>query len=545
MSKKIGLLALLICYSINAMQQQLDAKQLLDLQKRFNTAVTAEKLDEAQTLLNQIRAGGRGALAVALQGQIEAKKLHIKQRADSVAANQRLKEEAERKKQAAAQEARQREEQARQDKARRDQEEARLKADSANASANAETNKKLLAEIHTKNTQIDTLNNQINELKQQQLNAQLNVLEIQGKCENQLAQAHKQAEEAAAAVRNNYEQLLADAQKAGQSSTALESQLQQMRSQVSQLETQLAQANKDKEALKAGTVTQKANEELRTRLADTEKALQAQTKKALDCEKQTTELTRQIQTSGSNKARIDELSKKREELESRLKNLIESTNKEKQAAQKTEEALRKQIDEMKKNQGTPAEQAQKSQIIQKKQDELYAANQQLEKQVRQLTTQLEVSQKEAKDLASALKTNKDLMGEKELELLDCEALKSEAAKAQKELAEAQKEIRAIAKDLKEQKESYAALSFDRSKKDYEKEKKELQAKYAADLEAIRKENKEETLKVFKDAQEKVAKFKENQNASIQSAISFANNLMRQKEIKPIDLRDLIDILKQR
>lgn len=507
MSKKIGLLALFICCSINGMQPQLDAKQLLDLQKRFNTAVAAEKLDEAQALLNQIRAGGKGALAVALQGQIEAKKLHIKQRAESVAANQRLKEEAERKKQAAAQEARQREEQARQDKARRDQEEARLKADSANAAANAETNKKLLADLRTKNIQIDTLNNQINELKQQQLNAQLNVLEIQGKCENQLAQASKQAEDAAAVVRTNYEQALADAQKASQSSTALEGQLQQLKSQVSQLEAQLAQANKDKDALKAGTVSQKANEELRTRLADAEKALQAQTKRAEESER-----------------------------------LCKDSN---SKLKSTEEALRKQIEEMKKNQGTAAEQAQKSQIIQKKQDELYATNQQLEKQVRQLTTQLETSQKEAKDLASALKTNKDLMNEKELELLDCEALKSETAKAQKELAEAQKEIRLIAKELKEQKESYAALSFDRSKKDYEKEKKDLQAKYAAEIEALRKANKEETLKIFKDAQEKVAKYKEGREAANQSAISFANSLMRQKEIKPSDIRDLIDILQQR
>lgn len=502
----MGLLTLAISCSIHAMQPQLDAKQLLDLQKRFNAAITAEKLNEAQTILEQIRAGGKGALATALQGQIEAKKLHMKQRADSVAANQRLKEETERKKQAAVQEARKREEQARQDKARRDQEEARLKADSERAS-NAETNKKLLAEIHAKNIQIDTLNNQINELKQQQLNAQLNVLEIQAKCENQLAQARKQAEDAAAAIRNNYEQILADAQKTSQSSTALEGQIQQLKSQVAQLEAKLAQANKEKETLKASLPSQKANEELRTRLAEAEKACQAQTKRAEESER-----------------------------------LCKDSN---SKLKSTEEALRKQIEEMKKNQGTAAEQAQRSQIIQKKQDELYAANQQLEKQVRQLTTQLETSQKEAKDLASALKANKDLMSEKDLELLDCEALKTEAVKAQKELAEAQKEIRAIAKELKEQKESYAALSFDRSKKDYEKEKKDLQAKYAADIEAIRKENKEETLKIFKDAQEKIAKFKESRDAANQSAISFANTLLRQKEIKPKDIQDLLDILKQR
>lgn len=539
------------------MQQQLNAKQLLDLQKQFNAAVSAEKLDQAQAILGQIRAGGQAALAQALQGQIESKRIHMKQRSDTIAANQRLKEEAERKKQAAQQEARQREEQARQDKARRDQEEARLKADSERA-ASAETNKKLLAEIHSKNAQIDTLNNQINDLKQQQLNAQLNVLEIQGKCENQLAQANKRAEEAAAATRSNFEQILADAQKAGQASTALEGQLQQLRTQVSQLETQLAQANKDKETLKAGIPSQKANEELRLRLADAEKALQAQTKKAQDCEKQTTELSRQIQTSGSNKARIDELSKKREELEQRLKNLIESTNKEKQstqkqleAAQKTEEALRKQIEEMKKNQGTAAEQAQRSQIIQKKMDDLLAANQNYEKQVRELNSQLESLKKEAADL----KTEDNQKADRILILeTDVAAEKQLKEKAQKELQEIQKEIRSITKNLKEQKEAYAAVQMTGS--DYSKKLKAAEEKCLADLAAAKNEYnkamKEETQKIYKNAQDQIAKFKENQDAAMrnvtaskQSAISFVNNLMRQKEIKTGDLKDLLDILQQR
>lgn len=566
MLQKIGLL-LLIITSIPALA--MSPVQFSQLQQQFKNALSQENLVQAQQIIGQLQSGGRGAYASAWQLELNAKKEAIEARKRAAADSVRAKADAERlaqQKKVADDEARKRDAQAREEKARRDQVEAQLKAEQAKG---ADNRAQLLNEVHTKNAQIDQLNTQISKLQQdiaaQKLNADTAALEAQGKCERDIAASAKKCEESTSALRSRYEQLLAEAQKAGQSSAAQDSQLQQLKAQVTQLQNELGQVNKQNENLKAGMPSQKANEELRLRLTDAEKALQAQTKKAQDCEQQKNELSAQLQTSGSNKARIDELSKKREELELRLKNLIESTNKEKQAyqttqkqleaAQKTEEALRKQIDEMKKNQGSFADQAQKSQIIQKKMDDLLTANQNYEKQVREQTIQLEKARKEIQDL-----TNEDNQKADRILILetDAEAEKKMKEKALTELASVQKEIRLIAKELKEQKEAYAAVQITGT--EYSKKLKVAEEKCAAELAVAKNEYnksmKEETAKIYKGVQEQLAKFKENSeaanrkanaeaSAAKQSAVSFANSLMRQKEIKPKDIQDLIDILQAR
>lgn len=210
---------------------------------------------------------------------------------------------------------------------------------------------------------------------------------------------------------------------------------------------------------------------------------------------------------------------------------------------------------MKKAQGNAAEQAQRSDIIRKKQDELYAANQKYEKQVRELTAQLETAQKDAKDLQKAVDDKAD-----DIFVLETErdAARKERDAARKEIESIAKEIRIIGSELKEQKEAYAALQYTGS--DYSKKLKGAQDKCAAELTAakadLNKQLKDETLKIYKNTQEQVAKIKENSeaaskkamteaNAIKQSAVSFATSLMRQKEIKPKDIQDLLDILQTR
>lgn len=373
-----------------------------------------------------------------------------------------------RKKEAAAAEALKREQDAL-DKQRRDQEEARLKAE-IERNANAENSKKLVAEIHAKNAQIDQLTKQITQL-------QTNVAE----------------------------------QKLTVDTATLEAQGQ--RDQIAQLQKDLAHA----QSVRTSTTPSKADEELRTRLKETEKALQAQTKRADDCEK-------------LGKDSSTELAKVQQE-------------------------LKKQIDECRKMQSSQeslAKQAQQSDIIRKKQDELYATNQKYEKQVLDLTHQLEQAKKEVTDL----KTEDNQKADKIFTLeADAEAQKQLKEKAQKELASIQKEIRDVIKDLKEQKEAYNALSA--SLKDVEKKAAEkCSAEIAAAKSEYNKSLKEETAKIYKNAQEQIAKFKENNDTAMrkaiseataakEGAISFANSLMRQKEIKPKDIQDLIDILRQK
>lgn len=480
MIKKLTLLTLIISASALAMSPV----QFSQLQQQFKKALAEERIDQAQQFINQLQPAGRGAYASAWQLELNAKKEAIEKRKRDVAENLRLKEEAERKRQADQKEAQQREAQAAQDKQRREQEEARLKAE-AERGASAANNEKLLAEIHAKNTQINQLNAQVNKLQSdlsaQRLNADTAALEAKGKCDAELLAASKRTEESVAATRRNYEQLLADAQKAAQLAPALEGQVQQLKVQVTQLQNELTQAQKQNEVLKQGTVTQKASEEYRLRLADAEKALQAQTKRAQDCESQKNELARQLQGS-------------------------QETNKKLEAAQKTEEALRKQIEEMKKNQGTPAEQAQRSQIIQKKMDDLLAANQKYEKQIRELNAHLESSKKEIETLKTEDNNKADRIFNLET---DAEAEKQLKEKAQKELASVQKEVREIVKDLKEQKEAYAALQF--SGTDAVKKLKEAEAKCAAEIDRLNnlvQTGKEMVAKTEKLKKEAISKLRE-------------------------------------
>ncbi len=468
MLQKIGLL-LLIITSIPALA--MSPVQFSQLQQQFKNALSQENLVQAQQIIGQLQSGGRGAYASAWQLELNAKKEAIEARKRAAADSVRAKADAERlaqQKKVADDEARKRDAQAREEKARRDQVEAQLKAEQAKG---ADNRAQLLNEVHAKNAQIDQLNSQITKLQQdiaaQKLNADTAAIEAQGKCEREIAASAKKCEESTSALRSRYEQLLAEAQKAGQSSPALEAQIQQLKTQLSQLETQLIQANKDKEALKAGMPSQKANEELRLRLAEAEKACQAQTKKAEDSEKQCRDSNLKLKG--------------------------------------TEEALRKQIEEMKKAQGTAAEQAQRSQIIQKKQDELYAANQKYEKQVRELTTQLETAQKEVKalEVEDGQKADRILILE-----TDAEAEKKMKEKALTELASVQKEIRLIAKELKEQKEAYAAVQMTGS--DFGKKLKATEEKCNAEnkrLEGLVQAGKEIVAKTEKLKKEAISKLR--------------------------------------
>lgn len=243
------LLLIIIFSSLGAM---IPEEQMQKLQSEFTNAIANQRWDRASELIAKAQQAERGITArdwLSILQEARARVEQEKRVAEKVEAQmQEMRKRKEVVEQKATQEAFEL-------AGQRAQEIKRLKEEVSKATAAhkeiGSIGQLLLSKIDADNKEIETL--------RQERNVQV---QEKNKAEAQLA-----AE-------------LLRTKGATDSNVKLLNEINEKNNQIYALQRDLIQVNKDKEALKQGMPSKKANEELRLRLAEAEKALQAQTQKA-------------------------------------------------------------------------------------------------------------------------------------------------------------------------------------------------------------------------------------------------------------------------
>ena len=297
-------LFVMLAHSISAMSPM----QFQQLKTQFDQAVNAQQFDQAQQIINQLQAGQRGAYAPQWQLILNSARTTAQGLARQQEESKRVAEEQRRKNE---EEARRRVEQARLDAEQRANIEKQLKeAIERERAAGRDYSAQLLQQIQARDAQLKAQSDELNRVRNDQAQLRLNYENI-NRALSSREQESKAKDEAIKGLREVYDQQSA-------SFEAYKKACQEQAS-IKQNAASDAAAQANQELRTRLAETEKANAALRDQLAQSEKQRSAQAASAQDLKRTQDELATCKKDAQQIAAQVKEIQQANQDVEKILK----------------------------------------------------------------------------------------------------------------------------------------------------------------------------------------------------------------------------------